>query len=87
MKGSNRITFKKLSSFKSKLKKKHLYTTPAYNTRMSINQIIMGLGLILGVYIMYKLFFNKIKVDDNYKKVYDKVLTSKEYKVKGQYDK
>jgi len=68
-------------------KKKHLYIKSAYSTRMSINQIIMGLGIILGVYIMYKLFFNKIEVDDSYQKVYDKVLTSKEYKVKGQYDK
>ena len=66
---------------------KHLYTLPAYNTRMAINQIIMGLGIVLGVYIMYKLFFNKIKVDDDYQKVYDKVLTSEEYKVKGQYNK
>jgi len=54
---------------------------------MAINNIIMGLGIVLGVYIMYKLFFNKIKVDDDYQKVYDKVLTSEEYKVKGQYDK
>ena len=55
--------------------------------RMAVNNIIIGLGLVLGIYIMYKLFYNKISVDDDYQKVYNKVMTSEEHKVKGQYDK
>ena len=36
---------------------------------------------------VYCTYLSDLAVDDNYQKVYDKVLTSKEYKVKGQYDK
>lgn len=55
---------------------------------MIINKtILIGLGIIAGIYLLYKLLFNRIKVDDDYQKVYNKVLTSEEYKVKGQYDK
>ena len=68
-------------------KRKPLYTHPAYMIRMAVNNIIIGLGLVLGIYIMYKLFYNKISVDDDYQKVYNKVMTSEEHKVKGQYDK
>jgi|TARA_B100001964_G_C14004165_1_gene496349 hypothetical protein len=73
---------------RTRKKKENIYISIyAYNTKMTINQIIMGLGIVLGIYIMYKLFFTRIKVDDDYQKVYNKVLTSEEYKVKGQYDK
>jgi hypothetical protein len=57
---------------------------------MTVNPTIwMAVGIIVGFYIMYKLFFlsNKVKVDDDYQKTYNKVLTSDEYKVKSQYDK
>ena len=49
--------------------------------------ILIGLGVMVGIYLMYKLFFNRVKTTDDYQRVYDKVLTSEEYKVKGQYDK
>ena len=49
--------------------------------------ILIGLGVIVGIYLMYKFVFNKVKTTDDYQNVYDKVLTSDEYKVKGQYDK
>ena len=64
---------------------------------MIINQnILIGLGIIMGIYLLYKLLFNRNKTnddrsktadDDDYKQLYNKVLTAKEYKVKGQYDK
>lgn len=44
-------------------------------------------GIILGVYILYKLLFGKSQLDNEFDQMYDKVLTSDEYKVKGQYDK
>ncbi len=43
-------------------------------------------GIIL-VYILYKLFFGKSQPENEFEQMYDKVLTSDEYKVKGQYDK
>jgi len=47
----------------------------------------MGLGIVIGIYLLYKFLFNTSKFDDDYNGMYDKVLTSDEYKVKGQYDK
>ena len=54
---------------------------------MVVNRIIIILGIVFGIYLAYKLFFNRIKIDNDYDRVYNKVLTSEEYKVKGQYDK
>jgi|TARA_B100001971_G_scaffold187336_1_gene187973 hypothetical protein len=49
--------------------------------------ILIGLGILVGIYLLYKFLFRASKFDDEYQKVYNKVLTSEEYKVKGQYDK
>ena len=55
---------------------------------MIVNKtILIGLGIVIGLYLLYKLFFGKSKLDEEYKQLYNKVLTSEEYKVKGQYDK
>ena len=55
---------------------------------MIINQeILMGLGIVVVIYLLSKFFFRTSKVYDDYKRFYDDVLTSKEYHVKGQYDK
>jgi len=57
---------------------------------MIVNQnLLIGLGIMMGIYIMYKIMFNKSKIsnDNDYQRVYNKVLTSEEYKVKGQYNK
>ncbi|MFH0868412.1 MAG: hypothetical protein V1831_03795 [Candidatus Woesearchaeota archaeon] len=51
------------------------------------NNILIGLGIVMGIYLLYKVFFGRNKFDEEYKKVYNKILTSDEYKVKGQYDK
>ena len=48
---------------------------------------LIVLGVILGIYILYKLLFGKSQLDEEFEQAYDKVLTSDEYKVKGQYDK
>ena len=49
--------------------------------------MLIGLGIIAGIYIFYRLLFTKSKFEDDYERLYNKVLTSEEYKVKGQYDK
>ncbi|HJO01680.1 MAG: hypothetical protein QGI89_01915 [Candidatus Woesearchaeota archaeon] len=49
--------------------------------------ILMGLGIVVGIYLLYKLLFNRSKIDNDYQRIYNKVLTSEEYKVKGQYNK
>ena len=54
---------------------------------MAMDRIFITLGIVFGIYLLYKLFFNRVKTTDDHKSVYDKVLTSDEYKVKGQYDK
>jgi len=59
-----------------------------FNVKMIINKtILIGLGIVIGIYLLYKLLFSGSKVDEDYHRVYNKVLTSEEYKVKGQYDK
>ena len=69
-------------------KKTFIYHPALGNIEMIIDKtILIGLGIVVGIYLLYKLFFRTSKFDDDYKKVYNKVLTSEEYKVKGQYDK
>jgi len=55
---------------------------------MIINKtILIALGIVIGVYLLYKFLFTRSKFDEEYNQIYNKVLTSEEYKVKGQYDK
>lgn len=49
--------------------------------------MLIGLYVIAGAYIFYKLFMKKDKNTDDYQKLYNKILNSDEYKVKGQYEK
>ena len=55
---------------------------------MIINKsILIALCVVIGIYFMYKFLFSRSQVDEDYNEKYNKVLTSEEYKVKGQYDK
>ena len=47
--------------------------------------VVFGIGL--GLYLLYKLMLGKNKFEEEYDMMYDKILTSDEYKVKGQYDR
>jgi len=49
--------------------------------------ILIALGVIIGIYLLYKILLSTNKVDEDYHKRYQEVITSEEYKVKGQYDK
>ena len=49
--------------------------------------IVMGVYVIIGLYILYKLFFRKNPYQQAYERLYNEILTSDKYKVKGQYDK
>jgi len=49
--------------------------------------IWIGLGIVVALYLMYKTFFGRVKLETDFDKDYNKVLSSDEYKVKGQYDK
>jgi hypothetical protein len=51
------------------------------------NAILIWLGVLVGIYVLYKLFFHRSHFDEEFESLYDKVLTSEEYKVKGQYEK
>ena len=49
--------------------------------------LLIGLGIMLVVYLLYRILFSKSKFEEDYEGLYNKVLTSEEYRVKGQYDK
>ena len=58
------------------------------NNEMVINQaVLIGFGIVVGIYLLYRLLFTQSKFDEDYHRVYDKILNSDECKVKGQYDK
>ena len=55
---------------------------------MEINKtILISIYAVFGLYILYKLFFRKNPFQAEYEKLYNEILTSDKYKVKGQYEK
>jgi hypothetical protein len=48
-----------------------------------INFIFIAIGAL----ILFRLLFRRNRFSDDYKKLYNEILTSDKYKVKGQYDK
>jgi len=54
---------------------------------MTNKTFLIAIGFIVGLYLLYKLLFSKNEFEKEYDRFYDKVMTSDEYKVKGQYDK
>ncbi len=48
---------------------------------------LMAFWIALGAYLLYRLIFSKSKFEEDYERTYNKILTSEEYKVKGQYNK
>lgn len=49
--------------------------------------ILISIYVIVGLHILYKLFFQKNPFQAEYEKLYNEILTSDKHKVKGQYDK
>lgn len=55
---------------------------------MEINKtILISVYVVIVLYILYKVLFKKGPFRDEYEKLYNEILTSNKYKVKGQYDK
>ena len=55
---------------------------------MEINKTLMIIVYALAtLYVLYRLFFRKSPYQDEYERLYNKILTSDKHKVKGQYDK
>ncbi len=55
---------------------------------MEINKtILISIYVALSLYILYKLFFKKNPYREEYERMYNEILNSSKYKVKGQYDK
>lgn len=55
---------------------------------MEINKtILVSIYIAIALYFLYKIFFKKSPFRDEYEKLYNEILTSDKYKVKGQYDK
>ena len=49
------------------------------------NIVVVSIYVVVGIYILYRLFFKKNPYREDYEKLYNEVLTSKKYKVKGQW--
>ena len=55
---------------------------------MIINKtVMMVIYILVGVYLLYRLLFKRDRFQEEYEKLYNKILSSEEYKVKGQYEK
>lgn len=61
---------------------------------MSINHfmeisrtVLIGIYVAVALYILFRFFFKKNLYQEEYERLYNKILTSKEHRVKGQYDK
>lgn len=52
-----------------------------------IRAILIAGYVLLSAYILYWLFFRKNPYQAEYERLYNEVLTSKKYRVKGQFDK
>ena len=50
------------------------------------NRILFGLGICLGLYVLVRIIATLHKPNKNFNKELQEILTSDEYKVKGQYD-
>ena len=51
------------------------------------NPVWISIYVIVGLYLLYKLLFRKDPYRREYERLYNEILTSRKYKVKGQYDK
>ena len=49
--------------------------------------ILVGVYVILVLYILYRVFFKRNPYQEEYERIYNEVLTSSKYKVKGQHDR
>lgn len=55
---------------------------------MEFNKIILiGIYAAVALYFLYRMLFKKSPFRDEYERVYNEILNSDKYKVKGQYDK
>ena len=55
---------------------------------MAISKTFMiTIYILVGIYLLYRVLFKKDRFQEEYEDLYNKILTSKEYKVKGQYEK
>ena len=56
--------------------------------QMEINKaVLIAIYALVGLYILYRLFFKKNPYQDEYERMYNNILNSNKHKVKGQYDK
>jgi len=49
--------------------------------------ILISIYVLIGLYLLYKVFFRKDPYKKEYERMYNEILNSNKYKVKGQYDK
>ncbi len=49
--------------------------------------ILVSVYALIGLFILYRVFFRKDSFQAEYEKLYNEILTSSKHKVKGQHDK
>jgi len=49
--------------------------------------VLISLYVFIGLYLIFKVIFKKNPYQEDYERLYNKILHSDKYKVKGQYDK
>ena len=49
--------------------------------------ILISIYAVFILHILYKIFFKKNPYQEEYEKLYNEILNSDKYKVKGQYEK
>lgn len=49
--------------------------------------ILIAAYVVVGTYVLYRLFFRKDPMRAEYERVYKEIINSDKYKVKGQYDR
>ena len=55
---------------------------------MEISKIVLiGVYVVVSLYFLYRLLFRKNPYQEEYERLYNEILNSSKYKVKGQYDK
>lgn len=48
--------------------------------------ILIALYAAIGLYLLYRILIKKSSFEEEYENLYNKILNSKEYKVKGQFE-
>ena len=77
-----------LSAQKSCTKRESLNIWMLFLFFMETSKVIfLGMYAIIMLYILYRIFLKRNPNQEEYERLYNEILTSRKYKVKGQFDR